>query len=125
MLLYVPLGVLFKEIKVSAQCTDSEPMVTARSVSEPPPGWLQVNSQAGEERGGTSDHLGVRSASRKLRKIREFGALGEGDLDRIRHVGARPGTNAGAPDERQLLARRDGHTPVAVMVALPMTLVPS
>ena len=122
----VSLGVLLEQIEVSAKRADGQPMISAGGVGEPPSGRLQVDGQTGEEGSRASDHLGVRSARRKLRQVREIRALRERDLDRIRHVRTRPGADSGGPDRRQLAVRRDvGHARVAEMVALPTTREPA
>ena len=122
----VSLGVLFEQIEVSAKCADRQPMIPAGCVGEPPSSRLQVDGQPGEEGSRASDHLGVRSARRKLRHVREIRALRKGDLDRIHHVGTRPGTNARGPDRRQVAVRGGGdHARVAEMVALPTTREPA
>ena len=69
----VSLGVLFEQIKVSAESADRQPMVPAGGVGEPPSSRLQVDGQPGKEGSRASDHLGVRSARRQLWQVGRSG----------------------------------------------------
>ena len=67
----VSLCMLLKLIKVRAQRTDGQPMISAGGVGEPPSGRLQVDGQTGEKRSRASDQLRVWSACRQAPAGRE------------------------------------------------------
>ena len=88
--------------------------------------------------GTAPDELSARTAGRQLGQVGQRRALGEGDLERVRDVGAGPGPDAG-PQHRRGTAGPGGlahgvaparaeagrTAEVREMVALPTTRVPS
>ena len=117
----VALRLLLELVKIGAERGDRQPVVPARAIGQSPPGRLQVDRQAGEERRRPADHPRVRAPGRQLGQVRQLRTLGERDLDRVGRVGARPGPDPGAPDRRAV----GRHAAVAAIVALPTTRVPA
>ena len=109
---FVALGDLLQLVEIGPQGGDGAAMVAGRDVGQPPARGLQIDAESGQHRGAATDQPGVRTSGRKFRQVREIRAFCEGDLERVRQVGAGPGTDAGGDDA----VGRDHESPLLIMM---------